>query len=57
MHPHPDKAHLMRTYRRHIMSCKKRWGSARGLIHYRRMLNEYLECKRIVLTQCDAACE
>jgi hypothetical protein len=36
----------MRTYRRHILACKKKWGTARGLIHYRTFIQEYLECKR-----------
>lgn len=45
MHPHPDKAHIMRTYRRHIMASKRKFGSARSLIHYRAFLQEYISCK------------
>jgi hypothetical protein len=45
MHPHPDKEHVMSQYRRHILTCKKKWGTARGLIHYRSIVNEYLRCK------------
>lgn len=46
MHPHPDKVHLMRTYRKHILSAKKRFGSARGLVHYRQFIAIYLLAKR-----------
>jgi hypothetical protein len=45
-HPHPDKLHVRRQYRRHILNCKKKWGSARSLIHYRRIIDAYLETKR-----------
>lgn len=48
-HPHPDPAHVMHCYRRHILGCKKRWGTARGLIHYRAMVQTYLAAKRMVL--------
>lgn len=48
MHPHPDKRHVMKQYRRHIMSSKKKFGSARCLIHYRRFIDAYLECKRAI---------
>jgi hypothetical protein len=46
MHPHPDKRHVMGQYRRHILSAKKKFGSARSLIHYRRIVETYLDCKR-----------
>jgi hypothetical protein len=49
MHPHPDQAHIMRTYRRHILASKKKWGTARGLVHYRRFVDDYLDAKRSVL--------
>lgn len=45
-HPHPDKRHVVRTYRQHILNCKRRWGTARGLIHYRAIVETYLACKR-----------
>jgi len=48
-HPHPSPAHVMRCYRKHILKCKKRWGTARGLIHYRRLLDEYLAAKRVTV--------
>jgi hypothetical protein len=44
-HPHPDKLHVRARYRRHIMDCKKRWGSARSLIHYRQFIQIYLRTK------------
>lgn len=46
MHPHPDKLHVVKCYRGHILGSKRKWGSARSLIHYRRLITEYLECKR-----------
>lgn len=47
---HPGKpALVMRQYRRHIMDCKHKWGSARGLIHYRQLLETYLAAKRLVV--------
>jgi hypothetical protein len=45
MHPHPDKLHLVRCYRGHIIGSKRKWGTARGLIHYRRYVQEYLAAK------------
>jgi len=44
---HPgDPAHVMRQYRRHILSCKAKWGTARGLVHYRAIVQTYLWAKR-----------
>jgi hypothetical protein len=48
-HPHPDKRHVMSQYRRHIMNCKKKWSSARGLIHYRALVATYLAAKRSLM--------
>ena len=49
---HPGEPRLvMRQYRRHIMDCKRKWSSARGLIHYRRFIDSYLWAKRVVLAQ------
>src|SRR5689334_9459512 len=45
LHPHPDKAHLVRTYRRYILWAKKSYGSARGLVHYRQIIAIYLWAK------------
>jgi hypothetical protein len=36
----------MRQYRRHILACKRKWGTARGLIHYKALLQTYLWAKR-----------
>lgn len=47
-HPHPSPAHVMRRYRSYLLGCKKSWSTARGLIHYRRLLDEYLAAKRLV---------
>lgn len=47
---HPGEPRLVMTqYRRHILSCKKRWGTARGLVHYRGFIASYLWAKREVL--------
>lgn len=47
---HPGKPELvMARYRRHILGCKKKWGTARSLIHYRALLDEYLAAKRVVI--------
>ena len=48
MHPaHPGNPQLVMTqYRRHILSCKKRFGSARSLIHRRKYIETYLWAKR-----------
>jgi len=48
-HPHPDRRHIMVVYRRYILSRKQRFGTARGLMHYRAIVDEYLEAKRDVL--------
>lgn len=51
MHPHPDRKHVMRQYRRHILACKRKWGTARGLIQYRAYVETYLWAKRITRVQ------
>jgi hypothetical protein len=51
MHPHPDKRHVMRSYRQYILACKKRWGTARGLIHYRGIVETYLGAKRSLMVR------
>lgn len=50
-HPHPDPAHVMRVYRRHILSIKRKRGSARALLHYQQFVQTYLHCKRILTRQ------
>lgn len=39
----------MVTYRHYLIGCKRKFGSARSLIHYRALLAEYLSAKRDVL--------
>ena len=41
--------HIMQTYRAYILGCKRKFGTARGLVHYRDYLQAYLEAKREVL--------
>lgn len=57
-HPHPDPAHIMRTYRDHILSFKRKQNAqrnpparrvARGLIKYKALIHEYLAAKRLVI--------
>lgn len=58
-HPHPSPAHIMRTYRRHVLSFKFKQNEqrkvyakrvARGLIHYKAIVQEYLAAKRLVFS-------
>jgi len=46
IHPHPDKAHVRRCIRKHILACKRKWGSARSLLHYRGLIATYIEARR-----------
>lgn len=48
-HPHPDPRHVMRAYRRYILGVKSKVGAARGLGHYRELVDQYLAAKRVVL--------
>lgn len=50
-HPHPDPEWVMLRYRGHILGCKRKYGWARGLIHYRRLIDEYLAAKRLVISR------
>lgn len=49
-HPHPDPCHVMRTYRRYLLAAKRKFGSNKGLIHRRGLIETYLaakeECRR-----------
>jgi hypothetical protein len=48
-HPHPDPAHVMRTYRHYILGCKRSGKlnhTARSQTHYRDYLATYLDAKR-----------
>lgn len=54
-HPHPQPAHVMRSYRKFLVGQKRVWmasGKAgnrclRGLIHYRGYVDQYLAAKRL----------
>jgi hypothetical protein len=48
-HPHPDPGHVMRAYRGYLLKAKRQFGGGRSLIHYRRLLDEYLAAKRLHL--------
>jgi len=50
MYDHPgDAEHVLRIYRRHIVHSKRKFGSARALIHYQGFVDTYLAAKREVL--------
>lgn len=47
---HPgEPRHVMRCYRQYVLNRKRKNGTARGIIHYRRILDEYLAAKRVVV--------
>lgn len=48
-HPHPDKRHIMQAYRRYILMVKRKNGTARGLGHYRDIIDTYRTAKKAVL--------
>lgn len=50
-HPHPSREHIMRSYRRYLLSCKAKYGTARSQVHYRDLLYEYLSAKRDVIAE------
>jgi hypothetical protein len=48
---HPGDARtVMSQYRRHILGCKRHWGSARGLMKYREFIATYKLAKRECLS-------
>lgn len=48
---HPgDPRTVMTQYRRYILARKRQWGTARGLVHYRGLVQSYLWAKRRVVT-------
>ena len=50
MYTHPGEPRLvMQRYRQYILNRKRADGTARGLIHYRRIMETYLAAKRQVL--------
>ena len=44
-----DPGIVMAAYRRHVLSSKRSWGSARGLVHYRDFVAAYLFAKHLYL--------
>lgn len=48
-HPHQDPRHVMTVCRKAILGFKRKHGTARGLVVYRDLVNEYLLCKRDVI--------
>ena len=48
-HPHPDKRHVMQTYRRYLLAAKRQFGTARGLGHYQHLVAIYRTAKVAVL--------
>lgn len=47
---HPGSPQLvMSQYRRHILACKRKFGTARGLFHYCAYIDTYLWAKRQVI--------
>lgn len=61
-HSHPDRRHVMTSYRQYIIGEKRKAGGrdprafrrgARSLLHYRDYVDEYLEAKRDVFA-CEA---
>lgn len=47
--PEEEALHVMTAYRHYLLGCKKKWGVARSLVHYKKLLQIYLECKRVVI--------
>ena len=48
-YPGPDADCCLRAaqnYRAHILACRRKWGTARGLIHYGGMMASYKMMKR-----------
>jgi hypothetical protein len=62
-HPHPDPAHVMRSYRAYLIGQKRIWMSQkrtakrclRGLTHYKEYIHTYLAAKEIVCKQQSSA--
>lgn len=45
-HPHPDKQHVVRSVRRYLLGNKKKFGTARSLVHYRDLIATYQTAKK-----------
>jgi hypothetical protein len=44
-----NKRNVMETYRKFILGCKKKYGTARSQVHYRDYIQAYLVAKRWVI--------
>ncbi len=55
-HPHPDKRHVMFYTRHYILGAKKKFGTARSLVHYRDLIQTYLTAKRQVIREKTTIC-
>jgi len=44
----------MEVYRDYILGCKRKFGSARGLVHYKDYLKEYCDAKKDVINGKEA---
>jgi len=45
-HPHPNPQHIVTCYRKYILSCKRKFGTARSQVHYRELIETYVLAKR-----------
>lgn len=45
LHSQPDARKVMQCYRRHILNCKKKYGTARSQVFYKQYLALYLQAK------------
>lgn len=48
-HPHPSPEHVMKCYRGHILGSKRKYGSARGLMHLQKLIDTYFAAKELVI--------
>mgnify|MGYP001100936594 CR=1 FL=1 len=44
-----DPGYVMRVYRRYVLGVKRKFGTARSLVLYRKIIQGYLEAKRAYL--------
>lgn len=51
IHPHPDKSHVVRSVRRYLIGVKKKFGSARRLLHYQALIATYKAAKAVLAAQ------
>jgi hypothetical protein len=55
-HPHPDKQHVVLCYRKFLLSCKRKFGTARSQVHYLDIVRTYLRAKRERDCEASDAC-